>query len=1286
MASESIPLTPPNNHEEEGVVSDQKKKSEKRKIVITEVDIEKEAMDAAEAKMTADKSELKGFRGFCKKIWKHNLAFEYYRQKELIKARKAIQDSGNLYVAEKGDKTDHDDAMKAVVDRFTNEYEEEMIHTEAGEKKKVLSDDAPGEQNLKLKIQAMIGRYAKGEINDEQFSKEKDILFQDDVKKIKGEGGKNVVEKGKMYASNLLEIAKEVRQAVEHGEALNNLDLDFEVIVGKANVGVRTENNFSSVDKVIDKIQKSKLGMVFANETAIALGVAGLYSVLVKGSVSTAQKLSKLLGPLGLGISAGVGGAVAMTREGKRVQEERTQHSRDMAKGKSFEKNAERRTEMEKYRHETKGAGELAENLEKSLGLLDEKDGKSIKAVLAHLNEIEARISLSDQKSIDLIQYSDAKKIEQERMQLDLVRAKAKVELRKINGGNIKNVKGEDVPLKEYLEGIKDARIDDFSKEKTIKDEAFHKFRQKKMTGAFVKGMIVGASMGAVIQEGGAFLGISGSEGLLSTKESFAANGAPEVHHYTALGSLKHLYRYVMGDLPRMNASQMHEEVFGNNHFKLPVGVDFHKNANGSFDLLRNGNPIAKGLTLDQNGHLTNEAHQILKDENILASDSTQQISSGGTKEIIHSPKEYVKNHENLFEKIKRGSWADNDTLKPDKNELKLWWGGEKGTGIDSNGKYVFNMKHMIPTGSSHAGTHWNPEELLKEGKMKLLISLSEDSQNQVVEIPIDANGNAIIDPNSEIGKIAFENVNGHAKFLGRFAEVAVFDGQKDGVDVFNPLATYGGKGLADWKETIVTPGEEISTTILDIPAENTVDWPYAIPVLGRNPLERTTSNDVYISGYFKEDSKNRKFYRERQSESLKKPDTDLDSYDEIENYFKRQPKDWLDKIQGLSSQINEPMDAKCKVAICIPAAGHQEEKNIYKTLELYKSQQDKDGSELNNKLYEIIVFVNYPKDKKPDGTLSEIERFKKDNPNIPVKILHKQLEREETKIGTIRKYATDVALIRQQQKGREAEDLIIISNDADCSGMSEKYIASFIDRFDNNSKTDAVLGRIDWDTEAYTKYPLIHIGTRFFQYIDVIYRHHKDKSKKGVGSSGANFAFKGSMYAAVGGYIENDRIAEDKHLGEMIKYARKNTSRNPIEYGGDKSGIITNARRAVDALKKGLSPSEQWSTEFGPDDTLRELEWNLEENEDVLEKLDDKEYQEQFMQILQKFINRTLRVYELSPKSWEAKRALGFLGIEKYEIQYNENTDRDEVIFTNPDQLSKLIEGLKKYQLNNKV
>ena len=64
----------------------------KKKIVIVEhaQAVETEARDTAEARMTASQKELKGVKGFFKKIWKHNLFQEYYRQKEIASAREKI--------------------------------------------------------------------------------------------------------------------------------------------------------------------------------------------------------------------------------------------------------------------------------------------------------------------------------------------------------------------------------------------------------------------------------------------------------------------------------------------------------------------------------------------------------------------------------------------------------------------------------------------------------------------------------------------------------------------------------------------------------------------------------------------------------------------------------------------------------------------------------------------------------------------------------------------------------------------------------------------------------------------------------------------------------------------------------------------------------------------------------------------------------------------------------------------------------------------------------------------
>ena len=116
--------------------------SGREKINVTLVNVdelaEEAARDAAERGLTASKDSMTGFKGFFKKIWKHGVAREYYRQKQLTRMREAIAENEDIYAAEQDpriEKTAHQGAMSAIVDRFASEYEE-TIH--AGESKEVL--------------------------------------------------------------------------------------------------------------------------------------------------------------------------------------------------------------------------------------------------------------------------------------------------------------------------------------------------------------------------------------------------------------------------------------------------------------------------------------------------------------------------------------------------------------------------------------------------------------------------------------------------------------------------------------------------------------------------------------------------------------------------------------------------------------------------------------------------------------------------------------------------------------------------------------------------------------------------------------------------------------------------------------------------------------------------------------------------------------------------------------------------------------------------------------------
>ena len=97
---------------------------------------------------------------------------------------------------------------------------------------------------------------------------------------------------------------------------------------------------------------------------------------------------------------------------------------------------------MEEARYETVGAKNMMDSLSKTL-----KPEATEKEVEAYFNEkmnflanAETRIQMSDKEKIDLLHYTDVTLVEEERFALDLAKAKAKVELRKlVEEGKVKS-------------------------------------------------------------------------------------------------------------------------------------------------------------------------------------------------------------------------------------------------------------------------------------------------------------------------------------------------------------------------------------------------------------------------------------------------------------------------------------------------------------------------------------------------------------------------------------------------------------------------------------------------------------------------------------------------------------------------------------------------------------------------------------------------------------------------------------------------------------------------------
>lgn len=1199
-------------------------------------DNDQRAKDIAEAELLAEKEEINNertWKNLVPRLWK-NFAFskkyEYARQKRIAEVKKRMEETGSWYATEDTAK-DTASELESVMERFVKEADGETRHGEQkGTLEEILGPERLATTNeVKNTIKDLISKYATGEIaTREDFIESRNRQFnaiEDLPDAIKGQ----VLGQ----ADNMFRVAETARTAFEHHKSLDDLDLDFEIIVAKAKTGVRSKAELNAVDKVVDKLKSTWLGK-FVDESTLAGAVAIAYTAGAVAVPAIARSRAVAWGTAGVG--AVIGGGFAGLRESKRLKEERSLHARERAQGKTIKEGSKRREEMEQYIHKTIPAAEAAKSMEALIKANGEYSNEELQYLVSALSEIDSRIQTSDRHNIDLIRYSDVKQVERERLELDIVRAKAKAEISRLVKDGRMAVPEEFSTLEQYYGSIVDAKSRSYLESKETTDNAFNKFKRKKVAWAAAKAVVIGGAVGAVAQEARALVhpGETGliEGGLLGKDVEYAVTPAEWLRSWSA------------GEIAAGEPG--------------PVSTS-----------------VAESATYAGGGQIGPEGMPLIID---------------GEKTV--SPEEYMQQNPGFFEKVHRTLWYDNNTPKPvfDKNELKLWWGGDKNTGLTDEGDFVFDISHMKAKGSYHGEFNVDAQNAMKEGKIKLLLSLSEKTQTQVVELEVGPDGQVIIPKDSATAKLFFElDGKGKAVFKGRFAEVAEVMGEKDGVDQVRLLATYEGKGVDEIAQNEIPPAVSAGMPQESAgkgPDDFPIYPPPIIPIHSRREMESMQNPEEtvvppspqpwenlpnYLSTYFGENLANEKDFKERRSSAFENPDVVLDPDIESENYFKNQSAEWNDELNNLAEQINEPMDPDCKVAVFIPVAGHQEGENIYKTLEWYSKQENSSGKPLDPKNFEILLFVNHPKDVNPDKTLDEISRFQNDFPELKIRTVYKPLERDEAKIGTIRKYAADLVLKRQMDSGVKGRDVILVSNDADSQGISSKYIENFIAQFENHEDIDAVLGKIDWEPAAYVRSPLLHVGTRLFQYIDAINRHPKDHKYKSVGSSGANFAFKSSMYAAVGGYIEGDPIAEDKHLGQMIKSARKGSKVYPIGYGHNNSLIYTNARRGVDAINKGLSPAEQWSDQFGADDKLREMAWQLPDGENVREQLEDPDNLEKMRAILERFINRTFQLYQISPDSKDAKKALGFLGVE-IEIE----DDKAKIVGMN-----RLVAQLKRYQ-----
>lgn len=1207
--------TPSNNSETTSNVDNVEKPI---KLVI--IDQSRDALDAARDKADARLAEEldggNGFQRFLNGIWKGNIAKDYYRQKYISEARITIEVSQDVLVHEVSEDL-RKRAIESTIERFQGEYEE-LTHSAAGEKREVQENNS----ELTIGMKGLIGRYCKGELNNETLPEEKTRLLEAYREKY----GKDKLGEGVVVVDNLMKVAQAVAGAVEHGESLDNVLNNLQVISGEARAGVRTEVRHNKIDKAIDNLSKSRVGSLLGPEVVATLATVAT-SIARVGSHSVVGAITKTILP---GAAAG---AWAGLRENRRMKDERAQHSREMAQGKEYDEGTKRRMEIENTRYDTISANDLTDHL-RLIGAEDKMNegGKdALQAAMDALAAIEARVQYSDEQKIDLISFTDSARVGDERLALDIARAELKVALesRLTNGIRQELQLDQSASLHEILNKQSEDYLEIIKGGISKKDECFKKLKAHNVAKAVAIGVISGVTLGLIAQEGMAAVDstrVGLIEQLWDAHNTTMGGGVERQTVLNGLFSGDHL------DHTALVGNHVTHSFGTNSEMSISGGDKIVDNSDGTFSIVdAKGSAVAENIAIGHDGQLSQESiDQLSKlgmtvedksfDTNVVTIQS-QEVSVGG----------YIQNHISETTHVSRDLWYDNDTSGVfDKNEIGLQWGGDNG--VIGNG-YGLNINAMTPGGSYHDGQSVDWNEIAKNGNMKLAISASADTQTQVFMVDIGLDGHVSIPADSPAGHF-FSNNGGHAEFHGAYAEVVQTIGaDENGTEHIRSLATLVGDRSA---ESIVDkiPVEAVEHhAVYDIIQQYTEMAP-VIPVESRKSLEAVKSRIERVNNYLGNEYLSRQEKILRRSETSPRladnPNVNLIPAQEYAWYkkllFKKRGEKYINEIENaisISPELSDlSPDLKTIIAIPVNAAGKSESENIYNVLTKGYGKQSVGSLKNNLMVLHVNWFDNYTEGdttqrENIQKTRSEIERAKNDNPDLKIAVVETEWKRSDIQGGVIGYVASKLndtilmALERATSGGKMdgSHDVLIMRNDADPVGVSVNYIANFQRDFGESPETDIFKGTTSFDNTKADRLPGFVFVSNFMQSMDLL----SGSRRNAIHTGGANFGVRASTLAAIGSIgfdVEHTGAgSDDVNIGRRVKSARGNKTANTKEkvqdntayyQEPDSSGkkesrriiakrvfgarIDTDSDRGEKMYEQGVPFANQWDREQGFD------------------------------------------------------------------------------------------------------
>lgn len=793
------------------------------------------ARDMADRKMSEGYKETKPMGFFAKlgngikRIWKYGMFREYYRQKEVAKFNKGIIDKGNLFVDEDLTSNSQSNLNGAIIERLIS-IDDLSEATHQGEKARYLEDPV-----TKGKVIEIIKSYALGIIGDTEFI---------DLQKRLSEELKNknpdIFEDTVIDANNLLETAKGLKIAFEHDKGLKNVDIDLDIIIGNMKAGVRTEQKLSGVDRLVDKMQKTKVGK-FVNETTLASALSIFQGI--GNSIGSLFLYNKVAAVASLGGTALLSGILGGVRKRNYWDDKRIQHTRDVASGREIDKKDKQRLILERYRVDTLSAPETIKKFDEVLKALKENETKDTipldkaSEYIGLLALVEARINLSDDRLIDLVAYSSPNMVDKERTQLDIKRSSLKKDLRKLAGKKGWTFGGTtfDEYYKMHLEANQNKILED-DNGVNQKNKEFSRFKLKEGGKAFVRSAVTGLVIGVAAQEIIAAVNPNQQGAIESWFGRIDENA-------TSKTLLKEFTDYV-GDRFSGGTFAGHTEVidFNSRNRIVPIGEgrELKLGQDGNYDLYNNGKLVSEDIiSFEKNGNIIDNT-KVWNEHRIFIDDASINTISPEASKVLVSSNDIAKSNPDMVDVAGKRDWIRNETRGIyDLNESRL------NLDVSKSGDPVIDVSSMTSKGSFDVGKEVDLIQAIKDGNAKILVSMSKESSGRVFELPLTAKQLTIAD-NSVVSPL-FDVVGNKPVFNGGTIEVAVKNG-----DIWQILSTHEGSNIINNLSVNTRVPEIVRQMSIKVVPEAAKDLPYIfppfIPILPDKPLtgvKKVTSGSV---------------------------------------------------------------------------------------------------------------------------------------------------------------------------------------------------------------------------------------------------------------------------------------------------------------------------------------------------------------------------------------------------------------------------------------------------------